>query len=85
MVLGSNWAFVIYKVFKSSNPVMFISCTYGHLDLLFFKFILLYKHFNVHDQKISVGQRQEDIRIISFEKGKGLEYSTSIAVEISNY
>jgi len=47
MVLGSNWVFVIYKVFKSSNPVMFISCTYGYLDLLLFLFILLYKHFSI--------------------------------------
>jgi hypothetical protein len=191
MVLGSNWAFVIYKVFKSSNPIMFISCTSGHLDFpfvfihsitsisvlqlttqrpvrillvylevklqsqIFFicarwpsvletKFQLLrkknefffrsslckwiplewgvppptptqlclrwvlilvkprsdwfvhnwqstnclphaFRRNNVPHKKISVGQRQEDIRIISFEKGKGLKYSTSIAVEISNY
>ncbi len=44
-----------------------------------------FRRYNVHDKKISVGQRQEDIRIISFEKGKGLKYSTSMAVEISKY
>ncbi len=36
-------------------------------------------------KKNSVGQRQDDIRIISLEKGKGFKYSTSVAVEISNY
>ncbi len=39
--IGIKLGFFYLQSFKSSNPVMFISCTYyGHLDLLLFLFVL---------------------------------------------